>query len=380
MKLQLKKQLLSKVNLMILVIILISFSLVIVSFTQEQIGRAIFQTIILAVLTFLGLSSLFNQLNKPPSKSTNNLQSKLTKFINGGNKITQLIVEVDDDVDDLTKTFNQVILNLQETLSKIVKETEDIEDTSQLLKEASSEGNIIIEQAIDTIQSISTAIEQISASNQEISIFSEHTSQAAQEGKEDIEKAIEQIESIKLVTQNSTTHMERLNEKTGQINQIADLITNIADQTNLLALNAAIEAARAGEHGRGFAVVAEEIRNLAEETAGATGKITELIKDIKLETNQALTASKNGKDEALKGQTIITQLGNNFSKILEQIEETTSQIQQATAATEELATESDEMVNMTDGVKLIMDEIINSTTYMSDSLQGLYQMIEEFKN
>ena len=62
-----------------------------------------------------------------------------------------------------------------------------------------------------------------------------------------------------------------------QISQVVGLIKEIAEQTNLLALNATIEAARAGEAGKGFAVVAGEVKNLASQTAKATGEITERI-------------------------------------------------------------------------------------------------------
>ena len=63
----------------------------------------------------------------------------------------------------------------------------------------------------------------------------------------------------------------KLGVSSAEISTVVKVITSIAEQTNLLALNATIEAARAGEAGKGFAVVANEVKDLAQETAKATG-------------------------------------------------------------------------------------------------------------
>jgi methyl-accepting chemotaxis protein len=78
-----------------------------------------------------------------------------------------------------------------------------------------------------------------------------------------------------------------LGESSAEIGSVVRVITQIAEQTNLLALNATIEAARAGEAGKGFAVVAGEVKELAQETAKATGDIAARVDAIQSAVSQA---------------------------------------------------------------------------------------------
>jgi methyl-accepting chemotaxis protein len=84
--------------------------------------------------------------------------------------------------------------------------------------------------------------------------------------------------------------VQALAHGTGRIGDVVQLISSIAGQTNLLALNATIEAARAGEAGEEFAVVASEVKNLASQTAKATGEISQQIAQTQAATQKAVDA------------------------------------------------------------------------------------------
>lgn len=71
--------------------------------------------------------------------------------------------------------------------------------------------------------------------------------------------------------------MRNLSETTSDVENVIELIHEVAGQTNMLALNATIEAARAGEAGRGFSVVASEVKNLATQTSKASEMVKEKV-------------------------------------------------------------------------------------------------------
>lgn len=82
--------------------------------------------------------------------------------------------------------------------------------------------------------------------------------------------------------------IKNVNLISGKINEVTDLIKDIADETQLLGLNASIEAARAGMAGAGFGVVAQEIRKLSGNSKETVEKIRAFTGMINTSVNETV--------------------------------------------------------------------------------------------
>ncbi len=138
------------------------------------------------------------------------------------------------------------------------------------------------------VQSFSQIQTQLANSVEKLNETANKAETTADDSNKSIKEAeivISELMSLLQHIEENNIAVDSLQERTGEIGQIVNLIKDIAEQTNLLSLNAAIEAARAGEHGRGFAVVADEVRKLAERTQKATAEIGISIQTLTQETD-----------------------------------------------------------------------------------------------
>jgi methyl-accepting chemotaxis protein len=186
------------------------------------------------------------------------------------------------DMRKLADEFEGAIGRIIDTVSAASAELETAASTLTATAERSQQLTTVVAVASDdasaNVQLVASATEQMSSSVNEISRQVQSSAKIASE-------AVEQAQA-------TNNRVSELSKAAGRIGDVVELINAIAGQTNLLALNATIEAARAGDAGRGFAVVASEVKALAQQTAKATGEISEQISGIQNATRESVSAIK----------------------------------------------------------------------------------------
>ncbi len=313
-------------------------------------------------------------LKECPEKAKTFTAAMVTLIGLTNKKVTQASVSADE----ITKKTNLVILStlafgfvfglivavvlttkIVNLVSSATKEIADgayqvnqasgqIAQTSQSLSQSATEQASSLEETVATMEEITSMVKLNSENGKQAATLAASTRDIAIKGESEIKTLIETIYSISADSK--------------KIEEITNVIDDIAFQTNLLALNAAVEAARAGEQGKGFAVVAEAVRALAQRSSSAAKDIAGLIKNsvekIEVSSKQASQGGQVLTDIVLSVKKV-ADLNNEIAsaseeqsngiaqiaKAMNQLDQTTQQnaasSEEAAAAAEELSAQSD---------------------------------------
>ncbi|PIW29423.1 MAG: chemotaxis protein [Rhodospirillales bacterium CG15_BIG_FIL_POST_REV_8_21_14_020_66_15] len=197
----------------------------------------------------------------------------------------------------------------------------------------SKEINNVVAGLSSASQQLQGAAETMAANAEETNVQANTVAAATEQLSASITEISGQVTRVADITRDAVSQANRSNEMVAslaenaeRIGQVVGLINDIAAQTNLLALNATIEAARAGEAGKGFAVVASEVKNLANQTARATGDISAQVTGIQAATKEAV--------DAIRGiGATVTELSEIASGIAAAVEEQAASTQEVASNT-----------------------------------------------
>lgn len=357
-----------------------------VNTTKERSDTALNLMLIVSVISLALLLMMAIWIAKNIGSSASDAANNLSLLATGkGSLSTQLTVNSEDEIGQVSINFNLFIALLKETVSEVMAVCQPLTESSTRLVQGMEQAERATSKQTSDAEIVRQSMEEMKQSVGDISQSAANASSAAETAETEVEQSRAQVllsVSASRILSNEINQaasiINKLADDTKNVSTILNVITSIADQTNLLALNAAIEAARAGEHGRGFAVVADEVRELASRTAQSTNEIRELLDALTTAANESVKAMIRASDMATDNATATEKTGTSIDKIAEQILEINGMNSQIAAATEEQTSVASMVVenvsNMhlsfedtTDSLKSVR-EVATTLHYLSDNL------------
>ncbi len=253
---------------------------------------------------------------------------------------------------NISESMNEVMVGINDSAERVSIGASELATASQMLAEGAEQQAASIEQIAATTN---TVADQVETSRRKAEASAKATTQASAMIEENQEKM-----------KQMTDAMNKIHQTSQQVVGIIQTIEDIASQTNLLSLNASIEAARAGEAGKGFAVVADQVKNLAEESAKAARRTSDLIattvtvmdKSISI-ADEATSNMQDVMEDAKAATEMISQIVQTLNEDVEHMHNVNESIVQVSSVVDNNAATSEETAAVSEEQKSQVNTMVN---------------------
>jgi len=220
------------------------------------------------------------------------------------------------ELNPLLSSCDEQVTEIAASASRLLPISRELADSFMLIKQKSEMQNQYGNQVAESVTELEGLRQAVHCQNQDIGTAVDEAVQGAAQSKESVSRTEQSMRKLAESTDRAANQIDVLANVNKEIVGITQAITEVAEATNLLALNAAIEAARAGEHGRGFAVVADEVRRLSAQTQEATTQIRSLSDSISSESTRTVTQIRQTHDDSLTTLDQMSQTSTEIERIL----------------------------------------------------------------
>ncbi len=352
---------------------------------KSTVQNASIIVIVIASIILVGLTVL---ISSSIDRNVMHFKKALDR-ITQGKIAVRINADGEDEFSQFGKSLNVFLDKLEDSISQLQGISANLAETGNALEDKADKtkgASEVISTALDEIaKGAAVQAGDISDSSQQASRMQENMIQITEsvEKLSDTSKGMSKrgAEATQIVQELSRTsdqttdafvkisdQIRKTNASVIKIQEVVNLIAEIASQTNLLSLNASIEAARAGEAGRGFAVVASEIQKLAEQTNSSAKIIDDIILALSKESQQTVQSINEVTDIILNQKQQLDETKEKFGMVEEGISSTADRMNTVFGQAVVCGKAGAQVVNLMTNLSAIAEENAATTEQTSTSM------------
>lgn len=256
----------------------------------------------------------------------------------------------------LVSSLSKISSQISEGGREVNSGSTQLSMSSQQLSSGATEAAASLEETVASIEELSSQVKVNADNAKSAANLSQNSRHSAEQGEKEIQSLI--------------SSMQDISQSSRKIEEIINVIDDIAFQTNLLALNAAVEAARAGDQGRGFAVVADAVRTLAQRSSAAAKDINSLIRD----SVDKIEAGRQGAD---KSGTVLKEIVASVKQVADLVNEIATSSHDQSSGISQIGKAMNQLDQATQGNAAAAEEVAASSEELTAQATMMDQLVEE---
>jgi methyl-accepting chemotaxis protein len=298
----------------------------------QTVIQALLLVLVLGIITFIVLNIFLarplNRITVTASRisegdvdlqAEGSNQREIETLANAFNTMTSRLKDKAEGFKRNNDTLTEIIAKAKEIIMRLNSSTQEIEAATQEQTSGANQHASGITEVSATLEELTITARQITKNVGELVFSSEEVIKFLQENEKNLMQTVSQLDEVGKISMNNASSIGELGKRSVLINEMVELIKEVANKTNILSINASIEASRSGEAGAGFSVVAAEIRELSKETIESAKKADKAAKEIQDFLNTIIITSENESRKVMDSGRIVKGIYDNIEAIVSRI-------------------------------------------------------------